>query len=120
VAVSNNQRDGAMQVSETFSGTVNFEPNSLGGGMPMESGDSTFGGRPLKGEEMRKKIALTNDFQQAGERYRSLSKKDQDHLVDNIVDPLGHAKKEIQKRMVENLKKADAELGKRVAKGLKL
>jgi catalase len=48
---------------------------------------------------MRKKIPLTNDFQQAGERYRSLPKKDQDHMVDNIVDPLGHARKDIQERM---------------------
>ena len=120
VAVNNNTRDGAMQYGEGFSGTVNYEPNSLGGGMPEQSGDPIFGGRPFVGGEVRQKIALTNDFQQAGERYRSLSKKDQDHLVDNIVDPLGHAKIEIQKRMVENLKKADAELGKRVAQGLKL
>jgi catalase len=120
VPVNNNQRDGFMQSEPGFSGTVNYEPNTLGGGLPKESGDLTFGGRPVVGDEMRKKIALTNDFQQAGERYRSLSKKDQDHLVDNIVDPLGHATKEIQKRMVENLKKADAGLGKRVAKGLKL
>jgi catalase len=109
-----------MQYGEGFSGTVNYEPNTLGGGMPKQSGDPTFGGRPLEGGEVRKKISLTNDFQQAGERYRSLSKIDQDHLVDNIVDPLGHANKDIQKRMVENLKKADAELGNRVAKGLKL
>jgi catalase len=118
VEVNNNTRDGAMQ-SDKFSGTVNFDPNSLGGGEPHESGDPVFGGRPIVGEEMRKKIVLTNDFQQAGERYRSLSKKDQDHLVDNIVDALGHAKIEIQKRMVDNLKKADADLGKRVAQGLK-
>jgi catalase len=120
VPVNNNQRDGFMQYGEGFSGTVNYEPNTLGGGSPQESGDPTFGGRPTEGAQMRRKIALTNDFQQAGERYRSLSKKDQDHLVDNIVDPLSHAKKEIQKQMVENLTKADAELGKRVAKGLKL
>jgi catalase len=88
--------------------------------MPRETGDRTFEGRPFEGGEVRQKIALANDFQQAGERYHSLSQKDQDHLVDNIVDPLSHAKKEIQRRMVENLRKADAELGKRVAKGLKL
>ena len=69
---------------------------------------------------MRGKISLTNDFEQAGERYRSLSKVEQDHLVDNIVDPLGHADKPIQKRMVDNLSKADPELGRRVAAGLKL
>jgi catalase len=63
---------------------------------------------------------LTNDFEQAGERYRSLSKMDKDHLVDNIVDSLGKADKPIQQRVVENLTKADSELGKRVAEGLKL
>jgi catalase len=67
----------------------------------------------------RQKISLTNDFSQAGERYRSLSKMDQDHLVGNIVDSLSHAEKPIQKRMVENLSKANSELGKRVAEGLK-
>lgn len=120
VAVNNNQRDGFMQNGEGISGTVNYEPNSLGGGMPMESGESTFGGRPIEGSQVRRKIPVTNDFQQAGERYRSLSKKDQDHLVDNIVDSLGHANTEIQKRMLGNLTNADKELGNRVAKGLNL
>jgi catalase len=45
---------------------------------------------------------------------------DQDHLVDNIVDSLSHAEMSIQKRMVENLRKADPNFGKRVAIGLKL
>ena len=53
-----------------------------------------------------------------GERYRSLGKVDQDHLVDNIVDSLRKADKPIQLRMVENLSKSDQELGRRVAEGL--
>lgn len=120
VPVENNQRDGFMQSGAGHTGTVNFGPNSLGDDQPHQSGDPVFGGRPLTGGEVRQKIALTNDFQQAGERYRSLSKTDQDHLVDNIADSLSHAKKEIQKRMVENLTKADPEMGKRVAKGMNL
>ncbi len=120
VPVNNNQRDGFMQSGAGHSGTVNFEPNSLGGGEPHQSGDLTFEGRPIVGEHVRQKIALNNDFQQAGGRYRSLSRTDQDHLVDNAVDSLGHAKLEIQKRMVENFKSADAELGERVKKGLNL
>ncbi len=68
----------------------------------------------------RQKISITNDFEQAGGRYRSLSKVDQDHLIDNIVDSLGKADRPIQQRMVENLTKADPELGKRVARGLRL
>ncbi|MCX5999508.1 MAG: hypothetical protein NTU41_07955 [Chloroflexi bacterium] len=40
--------------------------------------------------------------------------------MDNIVDSLGKAARPIQERMVGNLTKADAELGQRVAKGLRL
>jgi catalase len=120
VSVNNNQRDGAMQYAPYSGGTVNYEPNALAGGMPNEALATATTHAHLDGDMGRQKISLTNDFKQAGERYRSLSKVDQDHLVDNIVDSLGHADKPIQKRMVENLTKADPELGKRVAKGLKL
>jgi catalase len=40
--------------------------------------------------------------------------------VDNIVDSLPNAIKEIQQRMVENLSRADIEFGRRVLNGLKL
>jgi catalase len=63
---------------------------------------------------------MANDFKQVGERYRSLGKVDEDHLVGNIVDSLGHAEKSIQKRILQNLGEADPELGRRVAEGLRL
>ncbi len=117
--VNNNQRDGAMQYAPYGGGTVNYEPNTLADGMPNEAPPACTTHEHLDGDIQRKKISLTNDFKQAGERYRSLSKMDRDHLVDNVVDPLSHADKPIQKRMIENLTKADTELGKRVEKGLK-
>jgi catalase len=120
VPVNNNQRDGAMQYAPYGGGTVNYEPNTLAGGMPREAPATATTHGHLEGDMLRQKISLTNDFEQAGERYRSLSKVDQDHLVDNIVDSLGKADKPIQQRMVENLAKSDPELGKRVTKGLKL
>jgi catalase len=120
VPVNNNRRDGAMQYAPYDGGTVNYEPNTLAGGMPNEAPTTATTHESLKGNIGRQKTGLTNDFKQAGERYRSLSKVDQDHLVDNIVDSLRKADKSIQQRMVENLAKADSELGKRVAKGLKL
>lgn len=119
VEVDSNQQDGFMRYAAEIHGTVNYEPNTLNGGMPQESGDTTFGGQPIEGFAVRQKIAKTNDFQQGGERYRSLSKQDQAHMVDNIVDSLGHAIETIQKRMVENLTKADADLGRLVGAGLK-
>jgi catalase len=120
VPVSNNQRDGPMQSAPYGGGTVNYEPNTLADGMPHETPNIPMSRSHLEGDVVQKKISLTNDFQQAGERYRSLSKADQEHLVGNIADSLGKANKQIQQRMVANLAKADAELGKRVATGLKL
>jgi catalase len=118
--VNNNQRDGAMQYESHGGGTVNYEPNTLANGMPCEA--------PLTGtpavdhaaaDIVRQKITLANDYTQAGERYRLFSKMEQDHLVDNITDSLGKANKPIQQRMVDHFTKADPELGKRVAMGLK-
>jgi catalase len=120
VPVNNNQRDGPMQYAPYGGGTVNYEPNTLASGMPSEAPASAKAQEHLEGSIARQKISLTNDFEQAGERYHSLSKVEQDHLVDNIVDSLGKAEKPIQQRMVANLAKADHEFGERVAKGLRL
>jgi catalase len=119
VPVSNNQQDGTMQIMPN-SGIANYEPNTLAGGMPKEAPAMPTENLTVTGKVERKKISRTNDFQQAGERYRSLSKVDQDHLVDNIVDSLGKTGKPIQMRALSNFEKADAELGKRIRKGLKL
>ncbi len=120
VPVNNNQRDGFMQYAPYGGGTVNYEPNTLADGMPREAPAYPTSQPRVEGAVVRQKINLTNDFEQAGELYRSFSKMDQDHLVDNIVDSLGKANKPIQQRMVDNLAKADPELGRRVAEGLRL
>jgi len=117
--VNNNQQDGAMRYSIP-EGTVNYEPNSLAGGMPCEAPAGVESDLYLEGSAVRQKISLTDDFTQAGQRYRSLSKRDRDHLVDNIVDSLGKANRDIQKRAVGNFTKADPGFGSRVARGLKL
>ena len=120
IPVTNNQRDGAMQTGQ-FSGPVNYEPNSLAGGTPkeaIEEGKSRV--YQLEGELTRQKISLTNDFAQAGERYHSLNKIDQEHLIDNLIADLMHIDKPIQKRVISNLNNADAALGRFVANGLKL
>lgn len=74
----------------------------------------------VDGEITREKISKTNDFQQAGEKYRSLSKTDKEHLVDNLTADLVQIDKLIQQRVIENLTKADSQLGKDVVAGLKL
>jgi len=79
------------------------------------------GGRP---HERRKRKIFDHepgcpDFGQAGERFRSLSKMDQEHLADNLVSDLMHIDKPILQRVIDNLTKADPELGRYVAEGLK-
>jgi catalase len=106
--------------SGAFGGPVNYEPNSLAGGMPKEAPVGAYRVYRVEGEVTRRKISITNDFEQAGERCRSLSKMDQEHLADNLIADLMHIDKPIQQRVIENLTQADPELGGSVAKGLKL
>lgn len=118
--VNNNQRDGPMQYAPYGGGTVNYEPNTLADGMPSEAPTSPTEEQRVEGVITRQKINLTNDFEQAGDKYRSLGKIDQEHLVDNIADSLRNADEPIQTRMLNNLSKTDSELGKRVENGLGL
>lgn len=117
VKVTNNNQDGKMDYYFN-SGSVNYEPNILNGGKPKEAPRPVMRPECVAGKVERKRIPLTNDFKQAGDRYRSLSKLEQDHLVDNIVNDLWAVDKKIKAKAIENLTKACKEFGKRVAKGL--
>ena len=119
VYVNNSQRDGAMQMGK-YSGPVNYEPASIDEGAPMESPVGTQSTFQVGGDAIRKKISKTNDFQQAEAKYLSLSKTDQEHLVNNLIADLTPIQKKIQERAIANLTKANSELGKSVAKGLKI
>lgn len=118
-AVANNQRDGAMQF-EVFKGAVNFQPTSQGG--PKIASQEGTPYKPfIQGNIVREKIFKTNDFAQAGERYRSFDKTEKDHLVGNLVADLSHVTNPaIQKRAIENLRQVDEDLAASVAKGLGL
>lgn len=59
-----------------------------------------------------------DDFKQAGERYRSMPPKEQDHLVDNIIDHLMFVDDKIQRKVVGYFTLADEEFGNRIARGL--
>ncbi len=69
---------------------------------------------------MRQKISRTNDFKQAGERYRTIEQWERDDLVFNLVSALSQCNQEIQERMIGLLTQCDAEYGQHVADGLKM
>ncbi|MFB0843006.1 catalase [Paenibacillus oleatilyticus] len=114
--VRNHQRDGAMNVKQDTS-TVNYEPNSASGS-PQEDPAYAESEAPLTGPALRQKIEKTDDFTQAGERYRSYTKQEQDNLIRNLVNDLKQTSQDIQLRAICNFFRADAEYGMRLAQGL--
>ncbi|WP_292008511.1 catalase [Chryseobacterium sp.] len=66
-------------------------------------------------------IDKENNFKQAGELYRSFSKKDQDNLIKNLGDALNATKdKKVVAKMISHFYQADAEYGKRLAAYVKM
>lgn len=115
-AVRNNQRDGAMTMNANPS-TINYEPNS-GQGTPKEDSHYHDSYSPLQGDVGRQRIDKTDDFTQAGERYLSLEKPQQDNLVKNLVNDLKQTNEDIQLRAVCNFFRANVEFGMRLSQGL--
>lgn len=119
VPVINNQQDGDMRYFANC-GKVNYEPNTLNCGEPREAPSLPSKPQYICGNIEKKKIKLTNDFQQAGEKYRSYGKEEKDHLIDNLVNDLWCVEEKIQLKVIEYFTKADREYGERVRKGLKI
>ncbi|MEL7657829.1 MAG: catalase, partial [Bacillota bacterium] len=61
----------------------------------------------VEGNIERNQIKKGDDFSQAGVRYRTMTPKEQDHLVDNIIDHLMFVDESIQQKVVGYFKKAD-------------
>ncbi len=120
--VATNQRDGQMtyHVDANEAGAnphVNYEPSMRHGlvtAQPSGKPHTPFVSGPI----VRQTIARTNDFAQAGERWRTFEDWERDELVANLVDALSGCEREIQDRMVGHFTQADAEYGRRVAEGL--
>ncbi|MEO7910586.1 MAG: catalase [Roseiflexaceae bacterium] len=121
--VASNQRDGQMayrvDLAPGQNPHINYEPSALGGlqEAPRAGKDHT---PAVQGQLVRQKIARTNDYQQAGERYRMFEDWERDELILNLVNTLKPAARHVQERMVWHFTQCDAEYGQRVAEGLGL
>lgn len=117
---STNQRDGAMAFHVDGTGPnphVNYEPSSTGG--LEESIPAGPEHRPyVEGHVGREKIERTNDYAQAGERYRTMPDDEREDLVLNLVTLLGDCEDHIQERMVGHFIHCDVDFGTRIASGL--
>jgi len=121
VPVRTNQRDGQMAYGVDGGGenpTVNYEPSIIGGLREGTYPTHDEQGPVISGRLTRKRIPVTNDYQQAGERFQLSEDWEKDELVANFVDALSQCIRPIQERMVWHMFMADDEYGRRVGEGL--
>ncbi|MGD0714670.1 MAG: catalase [Gaiellaceae bacterium] len=119
---STNQRDSQMAYYVDATGEnphVNYEPSSLGGLTEAPRSGADYEPE-ISGKLTRSKIARTNDYAQAGERYRTMPEWEREDLVLNMIDLLGQCERQVQERMVDHLTRCDADYGRRVAEGIGL
>jgi len=108
--VNNQQRDGFMAVNGNGGSSPNYEPNSLNGPRELQLPGTTYSSQKVDGIIARHPMILTDDdFVQAGNLYRLMSKDAKDRLVNNIAGKLKNAKPEIRERQIKHFKRADPE-----------
>lgn len=113
--VVTNTQDGHIKHFANSS-KFNYFPSTLNQSNRAEGKSKFKTHQKAEGNIIRKKISKTEDFTQAGERYRSLSEKDKKHLIDNIINELWNVDKKIQNIIVEFCKKSDLDFGTKVKK----
>jgi catalase len=112
--VANNNIDGAMQ-DGTPQGDVNYEPTTVAG-HPVQQPQFRYSQYAVTGVTQEKAIDKVDNFRQAGEFYRALSKHEQDDLIKNMASDLGQVKSEqIKETMVSHFYQADKDYGTRLA-----
>ncbi len=121
--VHNNQRDGFMR--QTINkGRINYEPNSLGGGCPMQSGniDGAFRSFAEKMEcvKVRERSESFKDhYTQAALFFNSMSEIEKQHIIEGFHFELGKVEHmHIREKMVEHLNKINHTLAVKVAEGI--
>jgi catalase len=121
VKVTTNQRDGILsfRIDGGDNPHVNYEP-SMHPGAAVEHEKNVRDYEPhVEGKLGRYQISRTqDDYEQAGERYRSIDDRERNDLVNNLVDALKQCDMQIQLRMVWHFLHADEDYGTGVARGL--
>ncbi|MEE3507110.1 MULTISPECIES: catalase [unclassified Pseudomonas] len=113
VPVNNGNQDGAMNAGHSTSG-VNYQPSRFN--PREEQADARYSQLPLAGTTQQAKIQREQNFKQAGELYRSYSKKERADLIENFGGSLSSSDDESKHIILSFLYKADPEYGTGVTK----
>ncbi len=121
--VHNNQRDG-MHRQTVHRGKVAYEPNSLGGGCPFQTGEMGFVSFPQRVSEDKvrgKPEKFADHYTQATLFWESQTDWEKDHIVGGFRFELSKVTvPAIRERMLSSLVNVSKDLAKEVAKGLGL
>jgi catalase len=115
--VNSYNQNGPMDTRETH-GDYNYQPNRAPDTMTE---NPAFDASPVAvgPTTVHQPIRIKDEYRQAGELYRSVSKQDQDDLITNLVHDLSQVTNpDITLEMVSHFYKADKNYGTRVAEGL--
>ncbi len=114
--VQNYQRDGQMRFDDNGGKSAYYEPNSLNG--PQESRADKQAAYQVSGTAASTAYENDEHYSQAGALYRLMDEKEQERLVNAIVNFMKPVNDEIKQRQIMHFCKADPEYGTRVAEGL--
>lgn len=120
-AVKTYNQDGYMSIREQ-KGDVNYQPSTnvpeVKDNAKFKYSKSVF---PAGTETTQHVIDKENNFEQAGDLYKSFSKKDQDNLINNLSGALNAVQnKVIVKKMIAHFYQANTEYGTRLLKATNL
>ncbi len=113
-------RDGAMRIDGNFGSTKGYEPNSLGEWQEQPNAKEPL--LELSGAIDHWNYREDDDdyYTQPGDLFRLMSPAQQQVLFENTARSVGSASVEVQKRHIENCRKADPAYGEGVVKALGL
>ncbi len=120
VVARTNQRDGQMTytVDGGPNANVNYEPSVLGQSLREAAKPAAEYHQPVEGQLGRFQTSrTTDDYTQAGERYRTFAAWERDDLIANLVADMKACPEPIQLRMVWHFWHCDEDYGTRVAQG---
>ncbi|GII62221.1 catalase [Sphaerisporangium krabiense] len=119
--IHTNQRDSQALLRQDPGGPnphVNYSPSVLGGLTPAPPPPHDTRGPEYHGRLTGTPITRTNDYKQAGQRFRLMEQWERDDLVNNLTVALSACDRPIRERMIWHLLMVEDELGLRVGEGI--
>ncbi|WP_439070509.1 catalase (plasmid) [Serratia nevei] len=112
-SVNNGNQDGSLNNGQRSDQGVNYQPSRLY--LREELASARYSRTQLEGTTQQSKTQREQNFKQAGELYRSYSKKEQNDLVNSLGSSLAGADTESRSIMLSYFYKADKDYGTRLA-----